>query len=172
MKNFLLGVKERDEKHIQLTKLGLIVIFLSIFFLFGCTDTIVEVEPITDTSLKELPIDGWWVGDLRDDDLVTWHARFHIGIIGNERYLKGLVERTIYEIDNMMPFPVQNIDVGMIVHPDTTWFTTIFVTGIWMVHGRLIGPDTMEISLAGTWPRNQVFTLYRATGENWPLNKK
>ena len=150
-----------------------IALLLGVFLIAGCGDTIVEPAPvIIETGIKPLPIDGWWVGDLQDNDDVKWHARFHIGIVGNQRYLKGLLERTLYAINNFMPFPIQNIDVGMIVHPDTPWFTTAYATGIWMIHGRLIGPDTMEISLAGTLPRNQVFTLYRATGENWPLNKR
>lgn len=143
------------------------------FVLFSsCTiDVVVDPTPVEiNLAIEPSPIDGYWVGTMRDDIAETWWVRIHIGITNNIRVLEGIIEVTDHNVNNMQPFPIQHTEpeIGIVLHPDGSWFTKIYLTSIWSVSGRLIDQDTMEISIASTWPRDIVYTLHRSDGTNWP----
>ena len=151
-----------------------IKLFASLFFgmllISGCSDTVVDSTPVkvfVDTSIKESPIDGHWIGLLRDDIAETWFASWHIGVDGRQRILSGNVEVTSHQIQGFRPqsFPLQYVGSGVVVHPDLSWQTTVFVTTIWEVRGRLVHPDTMEVRISH-FPEGLIIKFHRAT--SWP----
>ncbi len=153
-----------------------ILFFLSLVLLTGCQDLVVDPAQIVvvNPALESSPIDGFWTGTLRDDAVQLWTARFYIGDTGNGiRTLGGILDVLDIPINNEQPFPVQHTEpgVGIILLPDGRWFAEVFITSIWSISGRLIDENTMEISVAGSWPRDLVYTLHRTDGSNWPRKK-
>lgn len=147
-------------------------LILCIVLFSACTiDVVVDPTPVEiNFAIEPSMIDGYWTGTMRADSIQTWWARIHIGITNNVRVIEGIIDVTSHDTNNTQPFPIQHTEpeIGIILYPDGRWFTKIWITSIWSVSGRLIDQDTMEISIAGSWPRDAVYTLHRSDGTNWP----
>jgi len=149
------------------------LLVLIIVSLAGCTDQIIipayDEGDVISGSFAESPIDGHWVGFLRDDELFTIHASWVIAHDGNQRFLGGGVITTDHSFPNLVPQPWPitpwGTGVAIVEGPELSWRTQVYLLrGTWDIRGKLVHSDTMLIRVSHDYP-DSISTLVRS--DDW-----